>query len=239
MHKKLLEQVIKETQLQLADVSYEPAKKDSEEVNYLKQHIKYLDDQVKSYKLRAEELAQSLKQREIQVKEFKAAHQQQVESLMAKSQNRLDQQTQTEAADMQKLAQTLAKTDAMTQTLSEFGLTQESASLRPESVSASHQSVDTIKSISQMKFNLKDLEQQRDQLHAQLKTQDTALKNLREQNRTLNTQLDMLKQKQQDEGGQMVPKTELEQWKNVAGEAKLALEKTRAEFDVKEYELNN
>lgn len=79
MHKKLLEQAIKETQLQLADVSYDPAKKDSEEVIGLKQHIRYLDDQGKTFKLRADELAQSIKSRDNQIKELKAANQLQMQ----------------------------------------------------------------------------------------------------------------------------------------------------------------
>lgn len=149
MHKKLLEQIIMDTQQQLADVNFEPAKRDSDEATHLKQHIKYLDDQVRQFKTRAEELGQTLKLRESQSKESKGVH------AGTEGQHRSqDHATQTESAG--------AKSEAGVQTLADPLPVQEAASVKPESVSASHQSVETFKSLAQLRSNLRDLEVQRD-----------------------------------------------------------------------------
>ena len=71
MHKKLLEQAIKETKLQLADASYEPPSRKeaaAEDVSYYKAHIKYMEEQLKTYKARVEDLSHSVKQREMHLK---------------------------------------------------------------------------------------------------------------------------------------------------------------------------
>lgn len=50
--------MIKETKLQLADASYEPSRKDEKEVNFMKQHILFQDEQLRTFKAKIEELSE-------------------------------------------------------------------------------------------------------------------------------------------------------------------------------------
>lgn len=88
-------------------------------------------------------MGQTLKLRDAQMKEFKA-------NQPSLDLHHRDLGTQTDPAE--------AKSEAGVQTSSDPLFGHEAASVKPESVSASHQSMDTFKSLAQLRSNLRDLE---------------------------------------------------------------------------------
>lgn len=62
-------------------MSFEASKKDNEEVGYLKQHIKFQEEQLKTFQARVDDLTHSVKQREQQLRELKRQHTVEVEAI--------------------------------------------------------------------------------------------------------------------------------------------------------------